>query len=142
MRILPLLLAFVFCAQGALAQDEDWTVGTVLKDGTKVLYEVIPTTADIFIQPELVLYTTVVEVTTITTNEMTRKRLFATGCESGTGKVTFSNMDGTKTPGAVIFEWDKDGDKVFDALAVRVCIAYSQKVKKKQQGGNTKGPLI
>lgn len=138
MKTLPILLAFLFSAPSVLSQENDWTVGTVLKDGTSLLYEVIPATADMIIQSQLVLYTVVVEIAQVETGESGRKRLFTTGCESGTGKVMLANMDGSKTPGATPFEWDKDGDKVFDALAVRACVAYSIKNKKPK----TKGPSI
>ncbi len=115
-------------------------VGTILSDGARIVYEVLPSSATMVIHSEVVMYTAVVEITDIDRERSVRKRLVATGCENNTGKTVFVNMDGSNIEAAVVFEWDKNGDKVFDVLATRVCAAYAAKSKNVLPGTDTRAP--
>jgi hypothetical protein len=116
----------------ASSQENDWTIGSISKDGSKIVYEVFPTTVEMGIQSEMVLYTVLVEVTNIDSGDAERKRLFTTGCEKGSGKATIANLDGSLIDGMPIFDWETNGERVFDALSIRACAAYLLKMKKQR----------
>jgi hypothetical protein len=121
--ILASLIAASLSANALTIPDVGWVVTTQTAD--PVTFTILPLTAEnVTMSDGLVESRTVVEsYNKSSPTKVTRNRARVTGCKNSSGKVLLANMDLTMPNNQQIFEWDRDGTRVFDMVAVRVCIA-------------------
>jgi len=106
----------------------DWSVETIDKDTADTyVYTILPETVSV-VEPsdgEPREVHVVVEIY-IKSNarDIARRRIRVNGCQYGTGKVALAQMDGSISKEVEILEWDKDGGRVYDILAVGACTAH------------------
>jgi hypothetical protein len=113
--------------------DEDWIVTSITDN--PIVYTVLPNTVSFATTNDGVNETRVVVelYDKSTPMDITRGRLRVSGCKAGTGKVTIARMDSTLIKGAAIFDWDRNGERVYDMLALRGCVAGFEREKENQQ---------
>jgi hypothetical protein len=117
--------------------DEDWMVTSITEDPT--VYTILPATVTFATTDDGVNETRVVIELYEKSNptKITRGRLRTSGCRAGTGKVTIARMDSTLIKSAPIYDWDRNGERVYDMLAVRGCVAGFEKEKPATEAGTT-----
>jgi hypothetical protein len=115
--------AFASYALDGPSIDTDWAVATKLDNGTRQIYEVFPISAEVKIVNKTEVSTSVVRVVNVDNETQMLKRLLVIGCDEGTGKTTLVELDGSEIAGVPIFQWSKDGERVFDGLATLTCVA-------------------
>lgn len=131
MKKLTLALSLVALAASASAfTSEDWVVRTTAMEDP-ITYTVLPKTAELVNTTDGPEVRVVVEVFTDSKRDnIFRRKLRVSGCDVGTGKTVLAEMNGTISEGSSkIFDWDKNGERVYDMLALRGCVAMFEKVK-------------
>jgi hypothetical protein len=103
--------------------DLDWAVGTILDNGTRLLYEVLPQTADVKVVNSTEVSTSIIRMVNVDTGFVSLRRLLVVGCDETTGTTTLVELNGDDIKGVPIFNWSKDGERVFDSMATMTCIA-------------------
>jgi hypothetical protein len=121
---ISLVVSALTCwAQSAPPVDLDWAVGTVLDNGTRLLYEVLPQTADVKVVNGTEVSTSIIRLVNVDTGFVSLRRILVLGCDETAGSTTLVELNGDDIKGVPIFNWSKDGEKVFDSMATMTCIA-------------------
>ena len=132
MKKLVAALSLVALATSASAlTDEDWIVKSLGDD--PITYTVLPQTVTRVETSDGIETRVVVEFSSASDPNVLRGRLRVSGCRAGTGKVVIARMDSSLIKNATIFDWDRNGERVYDMLAVRGCVAGFEKDKQQSQ---------
>jgi len=106
----------------------DWSVETINKDTADTyVYTILPETVSVFEpadgDPREVHVAVEIYIKS-NARDIARRRLRVNGCQYGAGKVALAKMDGSIPKEVEIWEWDKNGQRVYDILAVGACAAH------------------
>jgi hypothetical protein len=122
-------LVLTLLAFGTHTMADDESYWRIEGDDGSTVFNVMPTTARSYVnagggtQVEALVH--MVGKTSKGKKYVDRSRWVVTGCQAQTGQLSWLNPDGTVDE--TRFEWAVEGDRLYDELAWRICIAQARK---------------